>query len=687
MLRAFGLFALADAVLLKMKTGGHPIEKVVTMLQSLERQSQKQMEDTDVNFAKYQEWCRNTANEVNYRVGQDQKKVEKLALKIEGYKGDIDVLTKEISDNEELVKKTQYTVDKDVSVRKNQKMAFDKKYAKWTSAAKACDKAIVAIKAKASEMNDTDMDGVTIANFLQEEVALAAVTAQQPAGSQFSSRSILETLRNLVNTFKNSAQETYDEEQGRKEAAEMKISKNRQQIGFTQDTLEEQRGRNAELEEAKAGAEKTHGELDSDQQKNVEYLKEMKGDCKDKTEDYKEAKKTSEDELSALRKAIDTLSAGLSQFVVKEGFLQQGSESSEESRVLSLKRSVEREAAATSFLQMGVRVHRQRNYKLVQYLKNAGRELHSVALLGLAIKVSADASADPFVKIRELINDMVKKLEEQNKSETDQKMYCDKKEKEAIKQKDDAQSAVEDANGAIVKANASLVEAKKTIERTTDTIISNEKMKKEGKVQWEEEKRLKEEEEKNATGAKSAVEDALDILRPIYSGGSFLQQPVEGVVTNASGGSLSETKEAGGVADFAPSAGTQSADGVLGLLQSILSDYEQQLKDVTARLEQLGNDWETMEADLDRQIEEAEKQRDAADTQKSEAKVELSEQEEKLGTQKQLLETAKDALESLKRTCADTGMSFKERAAAREAEIARLKEAMKILKEIAPEGK
>jgi len=57
--------------------------------------------------------------------------------------------------------------------------------------------------------------------------------------------------------------------------------------------------------------------------------------------------------------------------------------------------------------------------------------------------------ADHFVKVRGLINDLIKRLEEEAKAEAEQKAFCDEELEKAITKRDDNQIEIEKNNADI----------------------------------------------------------------------------------------------------------------------------------------------------------------------------------------------------------------------------------------------
>lgn len=88
-----------------------------------------------------------------------------------------------------------------------------------------------------------------------------------------------------------------------------------------------------------------------------------------------------------------------------------------------------------SFLQ----VASVKNVKVFNFLKNAANSLKSTALTALTMKLKADH----FVKVRQLIKDLINRLNAQAEAEATHKDMCDKEMKEATTSRDESQTSME----------------------------------------------------------------------------------------------------------------------------------------------------------------------------------------------------------------------------------------------------
>ena len=85
---------------------------------------------------------------------------------------------------------------------------------------------------------------------------------------------------------------------------------------------------------------------------------------------------------------------------------------------------------------------------MVISVRRLAEQEHSTALDQLASRISAimkfgaGADGDPFVKVKDLITDLISRLQAEASSETNQKSYCDEEMSKATEKKEDLEADV-----------------------------------------------------------------------------------------------------------------------------------------------------------------------------------------------------------------------------------------------------
>jgi hypothetical protein len=311
------------------------------------------------------------------------------------------------------------------------------------------------------------------------------------------------------------------------------------------------------------------------------------------------------------------------------------------------------------------------------FLSDAATRLGSSSLALAAGK--ADAAADHFVKVRQIIKDLVSKLEADAAAEADQKSFCDNAIGENVAGRDAAVANVEGLTSHKSQLEAEDALLLKEITELASDIASLQKGLKEAT-----ELRKSEKEENEATLAtaeegRSGTELALKILSDFYAaaGGSLVQY----VPPNAG-------RDGKTVGDMAPDTfegdyqgNQEKSKGIIGMLEVILSDFERTLAKV-AEDEQIAQDeFDQYKAKTEDDIAAKEDSKQSKEDTRTEIKDLLVEATTSLKEENDLLSSAKKALEELKSQCIDGEETYEDRVAKRKKEIEALKQAHQILED------
>lgn len=302
-----------------------------------------------------------------------------------------------------------------------------------------------------------------------------------------------------------------------------------------------------------------------------------------------------------------------------------------------------------------------------EMLHSEGIRLKSQMLTSLASQVMAD----PFAKVKGLIQQLIQRLLDEATQEATKKGFCDMEVGKAKKNRDHRFADIKrlSAELNVLKAkkdelNQTIEELKEDIPKLYDTLNKTTEQREDEKEQNLDTIKLAKE------GAK-AVKDAITILKVYYKSASrasvLLQaSPVDEDTDGPGFSGAYKGKQAG-------------ADGVVGLLEVIQSDFLRTVK-ITQQAESRAQR-EFVEFDQTSRSDISGKEMSLElNTQDLKATANAIEQKmEDLTTGQSLLDEALKAIEDLKPMCIDTSMSYSERVEKREAEIAALKKAMCLL--------
>jgi len=430
---------------------------------------------------------------------------------------------------------------------------------------------------------------------------------------------------------------------------------------------------------------------------DMEYLDELNTLCSNKAKTWDQRTKLRANELTAITQATGIIKATVAEKTQSSTvrFAQTGSvihlaeavvNSDSAMQAIEAEAEISESEEAVGFLQKrSVQKHTPASddggrQLIISLLKGKGKELKSTLLTSLATRIAGD----PFGKIKKLIQELIERLLQEAANESNQKGWCDKATADAKQKRTYAAESIEDLNSNMAKLAALSDKLGEEIDTLTTDI---KKLKDE---QAAAEKIRKEENEENAHTVKEAragleaVTMAIDILTKFYKTSAKAEVDL----------SLAQ-----GPADDAPDAGFDNGEaykgaqaesgGIVGMMEVIQSDFERTIKETQKaekEAEQAHYEFmtETGKSLAEKNVALKEKTR-----LKDETDEKFNDAQDELNAQTQILVTSIKELIELKAACIDTGMSYADRVAMREQEIASLKKALCILgayAEYGPDG-
>lgn len=435
---------------------------------------------------------------------------------------------------------------------------------------------------------------------------------------------------------------------------------------------------------------------------NQQYLKELAEMCESRAKTWDQRSKVRADELSALTAATAIIKSGvkentsansvrlaqegvsvrMSQEVVNSDNSMEAIEAEAEgSEALGfLQRRMQKPTALIAVLAKKHVVSSAENdsrQMLVNLLNTQGTKLKSTLLLSLATQIKAD----PFMKIKKLIQDLIERLLQEATDEANQKGFCDKAQSEAKQKRTYAAESIAELNGQMAELEAvhdKLTEELATLETEIAEIES--KQDENTKMRTEE----KTENEATVLEAKAgleAVNQAIDILDKFYK--TAAKEKVDlGLIQ----GPLDDAPDAGfGEGEAYTGAGGESG-GILGMLDVIKGDFERTISATEKAEATAETEYQAFVTESSKSLAEKKMAEEQKSKQKDDAAEEYESADEDIAAQTSLLRTGIKELIELKPVCEVKPMSFEERTARRNDEIESLKKGLCVLQQQGPDG-
>lgn len=636
-------------VSLPMVSAATPVAKVISMLTEMESKGQALLKEEAQTFYDVDETTNFELNGLKLDMEHNGEKIEQFTAErdqadaeMSKFQGEIDQL---VANLEELnAQKSQQETEK-----ADEQKAFDAKQADLQESVDALERAVDVVTKK--------IDSPITTSFLQKlavtvksDELTALVQQPQATNTAYESKSggIVNLLKKLLKKF---SKELYDEQAAhanRQSDFNLQISHLTADIKFHTETQAEKQGLHDEAEgnknEAVANLKAENADLASNKATHgakTSYLKKY-------TNTYNQNQVVRKDELKALNTAIEILSGNS----VKGNSEKYAGQSGVRGFIQSTQKSV-------SFLQVkkdsnsGSLLSRVASMLQQSNKSNFGNK--SIALSLASVSMSTGGAMNKVVK---MIEDLVKRLEEQAGAEAEHKAYCDKALKENQEEKDKKAAAVKKLTTKRDQLNDKIAELAKT---SADAKKAEQKaladLAKETKIRAEENK-VNTETIADGNDAVKAVTAALGALNEFYNKAALLQQPQLEAYTG------------------------QSGDGVIGLLETVKSDFERLVSETTTEEAEHLAAFEKESKRLNKLAVDKHDLAHKSDMTQDQKEFERDNTVADLKTEQEALDAAVTLFENtLKPSCVVVKVSYEERVAQREQEVQNLEGALKILQD------
>merc|ERR1719460_3550783 len=459
--------------------------------------------------------------------------------------------------------------------------------------------------------------------------------APDPAAYKSQSGGIVSTLEDMLEKAKAEHAEAQKAEANAQFDFDMLKQKLEDAMAYGDKELAEAKKAKAAAEEAKGVAEGELATFEKNLADDEKHLEDLHHECMAKATEFEESQHSRGEELGALQKAKEILEEKTGGAADRTySFIQLSSQSKTKTRNEEVK---------------------DRIFTLIQSLAKQD-DSKALMLLSQRIQSAAMMGADPFAKVKGMIQEMIEKLVEEAQKEDSHKAFCDKEMSETKAKRDDKQTELDDLNTKIDKATSKIAKLKEEIATLQKELAAIAELQAKATAMRTEEAEAWALAKKDFEDGVEGVGMALKVLRDYYAEKEALVQTTHDKATGA-------------------------ASGIIGMLEVVESDFTKMLADGTAKEELAIDTYEKLTQD--NKIATTEKStavKYATKDQKETEEALISLKEDKEGVTKEL-DAVLEYWDKLQPMCVAKPESHAERKKRREAEIAGLKEALRILEE------
>jgi hypothetical protein len=651
-----------------------PVQKVVQLMQDMMAKGRQEKQDEEIKFAAYKQFCDGTATEKQQAIADGAAQMEELQAAIQKAESDAAVLAEDIAGLDKDIAGWEDGVKKLVANRDKDREDFEVTLRDYEESLSALERALVVLKKRTADAPQAAMllqkvasieripaaARRTLASFLAMSSSTQqdplSVSAPQANAYEFQSGGVVEMLEDLKDKFTEEKSTLEQDEMKGKHAFDMMMMELKDSIAQAENQRAKKAKTKAQREEDAASAKGDLADTTASHDEDVKYLEDLNAQCTQKSNDFEARQQLRAEELEAIQKAIEIISspdvAGASG-----------------KHLALVQKSFALRASGTA---------RVPAHKVAAYLQTQADKLQSKQLALLA----AEVAADPFAKVKKMIDAMITKLLEEANEEADHKGWCDTEMATNKQTREDKTEEVNALTAESDKLKADIMKLSQQIVDLTDAIAEIDASVAKATEIREAEKAKNKATIEDAQGAQTAVEQALAVLKDFYA------KAAKGAenLTIGYDGRTRALLQAKGPEDDAPETFDEpytgmggASGGVMGLLEVIQSDFSRLEAETTAAEADAAKAFDRFMAESKK--DKAVKTADMDHKKKSQTQKESDLQDtttDLKGTQKEL-DAALFYYEKLKPSCVATVEPYEERVAKREAEIESLRMALRIL--------
>jgi len=635
-----------------------PVAKVLEMLSGLQAKIIAEAEGATKVYDEFAEWCEDKSKELGFEIKTAQGEIEQLQAEIVELTATMDECSTKIDELTGKIATDEADLKAATEIRAKEEAAFAAEEKELMDIVDTLERAIAILERemkKGASMLQLQNAG-SVAQALQVMVQASAFSsadatrltallqssqdesdnsAEAPAAAAYEGHSggIIATMEGLLEKAEAqlaACRKTEAENLHNFEVLKQSLT---DELNFGNDDLAKAKKCVKEAEAAKSTAEGGLSVTSKDLAEDEKTKATLHSDCMTKATEYEQEAKDRDEELKALAGAKEAIAKGT------------GGEGGAADQAYGLEQ--------VSLLQTSRSRENQPNNKAVRFIRDMARRENLPELAQLASRMASalrmgvsKSVADPFAKVKGLIEEMIVRLEKQAAAEAAHKAYCDKEFKETYAKEEDKNNEIDKLTSAINKAKARSALLKGEVATLTKELADLASSQQKADSIRAEEKALF---DKNSAEMKQGLEGvklALKILREFYGKGE----------------------------------GAQGAGGtIIGLIEVIESDFEKLLSEMTAdeessaaAYEKLSKENEVTLATKEQDVKYKTKEFTGLDKTITELSSDLAGVEEELSAVLEYLEKIKEA-------CIAKPETYEERKARREQEIAGLKAALEIL--------
>jgi len=648
-------YALLCAGLQAVATEVTPLQKVVAMMDEMLAKCKEEKHQEETEFTTFQAWCDGTVKETTIDIQNGAESIEQLVADIAKAQADAEAAAADAEDNLARADADQAELDRLTKIRDKEHADYSDTHADLSESLDALARALATLKAKEADVPQALMQVKRVAR-LSGVIDSLMQQAPEANAYEFQGGTVVKMLEDLTHKFEDERLALEKVEMNAKAEFDVLHQKLFASVKEAKATAERKTVLKAKrLDDAATGK----GDLSITKKTKAEdekTLADTKAECQSRADVFEKDQEVRAGEIEAITAAKKILSS------------DEVSGAADKHLPAAL--------AQSSFAQLRGEDQSPARRKAMELLQGRAKELGSRYLALAAARVAAD----PFVKVKKMIKDLIVKLMEEANAEADHNAYCTTELATNKQTREIKTTETEELSAEIEKRTAESAQLKEHIGILSTAVAELKAKQSEATELRNEEKATNTKTIEEAKVAQVAVEKATAVLKDFYaqaSGGASLLQGQGPRNDMAERLGLKDQMDRVNTASASYSGG--NAGGIMSMLEVILSDFARLETETTSAEAQGQAKYQTFmdESNEDVAVKETEINHKA--NRRDQCESDLRSLKKELGLTQEELNAAMDYYSKLKDDCLDAGLSYEERVAKREEEIQALKEALQVL--------
>jgi len=686
------------------------VQKVIQMLTDMQTKAKEEKNAEQVAFVKYETWCKNEVADMSGDIKKAGENIELMTAEIGKLGADAEELG-------QAIKKLQGNTESFQGDLKKEQEQRATDHAEFLVTEKDFSESVDALERALAVLQDQNSDRAGAAAALLQvssssrmpEEAKAIVSsflglldkdddAQSPLGGadyeapeadayESQTGGAIGLLKKLHDDFREKLGTAQKEEMNAAHASSMIVQDLADTIENAEKDVEEKTKVKEQKLGKKAETEKQLQSTTASKAADEETLSEVSSECEQKKLSFQEKQDLRTEEMEAIAKALEILSSDK-----VSGSAEKHLSFAQANSATSLLQGTASRAAMERA--MGIR------RRVRDFVSSESKRLKSKTLALLAEKMAAD----PFSKVKKMIDSMITRLMEEAKQDAEHEGFCDAEMGKSKITRNKLTEDIDALTAAIDDGKSTILELSESTSELQKELVSIEEATNEASSIRAEEKAKNKATIADAQAAQQAVSAATAVLKDFYTKAlqatAFIQGAVSpgakrlGLISGVKMGSDEWDALANPAFDGAVDKGHKegmktfgkvntgqqdSANGVLGMLEVIMSEFSNLEADTSAAEVAAAKAYERFLAESSKSKAAKEKAVEMNDADRVSAESKLQQDTADVKTTQDELLSADRYYEKLVPQCVDQGQTWEERVAAQKAEIDSLKEALKLL--------